>query len=133
MRFAWATSGIYAAIILVLTSLPANTIPLVSRFDISDFIIHALMYLPLAILVFRALSLTWPGLSFAVHGRNAWVAVVVFGLLDELHQLPLLTRSCSLWDWLADAAGALVGIGITYLYLRYSRSKRDQQAPDCRR
>ncbi|MFO7946640.1 MAG: VanZ family protein [Armatimonadota bacterium] len=125
MRFAWAMSGTYAAIILVLTSLPANTIPLVSRFDIADFVIHACMYLPLAVLVLRAMLLTWPGLSFAAVGRNAWLSVVAFGLLDELHQLPLLTRSCSMWDWLADAAGALVGIGIAYLYVTYVRSKKD--------
>ncbi len=45
------------------------------------------------------------------------VVIIVFGALDELSQ-PLVNRSCSFYDWVADALGAIFG-GIFYIVLSW--------------
>lgn len=53
----------------------------------------------------RGLGLVWP-LAYGL----------LFGATDEIHQLWVPLRSCSLADWFADAAGTFLGVG-TYLVI----------------
>lgn len=49
------------------------------------------------------------------------LAALALGLLDEWHQAGLPGRQANLGDWLADAAGALLGAGL----LRIKGGRRD--------
>lgn len=45
------------------------------------------------------------------HAAAAWLGlgvVLVTGLADEIHQIPLADRNADIMDWAADAVGALV-------------------------
>ena len=64
--------------------------------------------------------------------RNAvsmsFLIATVYGASDEFHQYFVPNRSCELWDWLADFAGAAIAALIIKYYLSkrlklFSRSK----------
>jgi VanZ family protein len=50
------------------------------------------------------------------HFRWLWIAVVLFGVVDELTQ-PAFGRDASWIDWLADATGAVLGL-MLFAWLR---------------
>lgn len=125
MKTAWIHAAACGAVILVLTSLPTDTIPLRDTFDVSDAVVHAVMYTILGLLVVRAASRTWSKSDFRIYASNAWLITAGFGGLDELHQALIPYRTCSLWDWIADAVGALIALGIWWIYT--SRSAQSQQ------
>jgi VanZ family protein len=52
------------------------------------------------------------------HFRWLWIAVVLFGAVDELTQ-PVFGRSASWTDWLADGAGAALGLALFALARRW--------------
>lgn len=62
---------------------------------------------------------TFAGLLALGLGRQAWPWILVGTLFlagwDEWHQLSMPRRSADFSDWLADAGGALVGIGIAWI------------------
>lgn len=59
------------------------------------------------------------GLLILGLGRRAWpwilVGTLVFAGWDEWHQLVLPGRSADPGDWLADAVGTLVGVGVIWM------------------
>lgn len=128
MKAAWVHAAICGAVILVLTSVPADHIPLYDTFDISDAVIHAGMYLVLGLLVVRASALTWPDRGFRIYASNAWIISAGFGGLDELHQLLIPYRFGSLWDWAADAAGCLLALAVWRVYLSVSADDADEES-----
>ena len=55
-------------------------------------------------------------LTGALPEEKIWAIIIgtIYGILDELHQSFIPYRSCSLYDWLADAIGVIAGV---YLWL----------------
>lgn len=51
---------------------------------------------------------------------GAFIIVVLYGCLDELHQSSVAGRTASLGDILADSMGALVFLGMAALLMRSS-------------
>jgi VanZ family protein len=73
-----------------------------------DKLAHFGAYAALALLF----ATTWQlsaGVLIGVHLRFAWLLLVLYGALDEWTQ-PFVGREASWLDWLADAAGAAVGL-----------------------
>lgn len=105
---AWGPAGLWAAAILVLTTIPlpagirTGGLPL-------DKVLHAAMYSGLGWTVARALLLT--GRSTAGALCLAILAAAGFAGLDEWHQ-SWVGRDAALGDWAADAAGLLLGLGL---------------------
>jgi VanZ family protein len=100
----WLPPALWAALILVLTSIPAPSGP--ATFPYLDKIVHFLMYAGQGWLVARALR-TRRFAALAV----ALVGIAVFGFLDEWHQ-QFVSRDPNLFDWIADVIGASVGIAL---------------------
>jgi len=81
--------------------------------------------------------LTWyavlAGLLLLGLGRRAWPWVLVGTLLlagwDEWHQFALPGRSPGIDDWLADALGVVVGIGIGHAIGRRVRGASARRLP----
>lgn len=83
---------------------------------VPDYVLHAVEYLGLAVVVFRAVS---GRLGARVTGARAlWTMVVTvgYGASDEIHQLFVPFRTADLRDLLADAAGAAIGLSLCWAW-----------------
>lgn len=95
---------LWSAVILFLTSFP-NPNKLVESPPGADKVAHTAVYLILAVLFSGWMRRRNPV-------RPWWFIVLVlaaFGVLDELHQIPIPGRFFSWWDVAADLAGASAG------------------------
>jgi VanZ family protein len=84
--------------------------------DQSDKLLHFAAYAGLAWL----LGMAWESSTGRLNGRHlwfAWLAITGFAAVDEVTQL-LVHRDADPLDWLADAAGAAVGLGVFLLVRR---------------
>jgi VanZ family protein len=83
---------------------------------VSDKTGHLTAYAGLAILSLRAVA---GGLPSRVAGRVALLALAIaggYGAFDEIHQMFVPGRSADLFDWYADVSGAVIGIGVCWLW-----------------
>ncbi len=99
---------IYWIMLIIGTSLPAERLPL---FHMSDKIIHSLAYFGLSILVY--LTLLYQRKSKLLFDKSALITIficLIYGIIDELHQLVIPGRFADTFDWLADSFGTLVGV-----------------------
>lgn len=101
----WLPPLLWAAIILILTSIPGSQLPVLPSRNI-DKIVHLSIYGVLGWLTVRAWS----------NGSRTWAAAIAvialiscFGALDEWHQQYIPLRSTDLLDWTADTMGAMIG------------------------
>lgn len=77
-----------------------------------DYIVHALEYLGLTLLVVRALN---GGFSAPITSLTQFTAValtVIYAISDEIHQLHVPRRTASLKDVLSDTLGAVLAVGV---------------------
>jgi VanZ family protein len=90
--------------------------------EFSDKVMHFLAFSAGGVVLTLALrwSVTWPWKSLA---RFAVLALVVYGAIDEFHQLYTPKRTgADPFDWLADCFGALAGVALCIvIYARFSR------------
>ncbi|HEX2973615.1 MAG TPA: VanZ family protein [Tepidisphaeraceae bacterium] len=70
---------------------------------------HLVGYGLLAAMLFLTLWICRPTLRWI--GGYVLLTVLVYGLIDEMTQ-PLTGRSCDIYDWLADLAGAGMAVGL---------------------
>lgn len=106
-RVAGILTGIYWTALFVATHVPVPHIPGLP--ENSDKGMHLVAYAGLA---------WWLGLWRMLRGERrvpvagvVLVVCVVYGAADELLQIPV-GRQADVRDWLADACGALLGIGM---------------------
>ena len=100
----------FMAATLFLAADKSGQIPLLA--DIPDKVLHALYFGVMASLLAHGVGRSWWGIPMLI--------VPLVGAFDEWHQLYVPGRDCSVWDWVADAAGA--GIAL-YLYVRATARK----------
>lgn len=112
----WIPSALWAAFILVLTSIPLPETVATTAPAGTDKVVHFGLYAVLGLLLTSALGRydpPWRGAATIV------AAVALFAAMDELHQILVPGRFASVVDWLADVAGA--GAGAAAATLRASR------------
>jgi VanZ family protein len=106
----WA--GLYAVLIVALSSIPGRSFPDV-RWLSYDKLIHFGEYAVFSVLVYRAAA------SLKLQDRFllglAIVLAGLFGALDELYQLLIPGRDSSFADWSADQVGAVLG-AVSYIW-----------------
>lgn len=95
----------WSVLIFGLSSVPGGNYPQVS-FEHADKLVHVSLYLVLGLFS----SFCFAGTSAGLVG--ALIYGLLFGLSDELHQIFVPQRSCSVGDWLADATGVFMGVGL---------------------
>lgn len=81
--------------------------------ELADKVLHFLGFAGLAWLIAMAWQ-TSTGILNRRHLRWIWIAVMLYGALDELTQPPF-DRDASEWDLLADALGSAAGL---YVFTR---------------
>jgi VanZ family protein len=93
-----------------------------------DWILHALAYLVLYLLVFWAIH---EGIR-PRPGRGAYLGAllitVLYGATDEYHQSYVPARDASMLDLLADAIGGAIAALLVRLHVK-SRMPKDRHAP----
>lgn len=119
MRLASLLLILYWSAIFIGTHLPAKAVP---KMEVSDKFQHFGAYAVLAFLLAWAIP-TRKGF-YVRHAAITFGIVILYGCLDELTQYFVPGRSSSLGDLMADAAGALIGLGL-YWTCRYFVLKWD--------
>ena len=124
----WWPALVVAALILILTSVPRDAAsPGSSSLMEKGLHAHFLAFALLGMLLRRALRHQWPGLSA---GRVLlWVCAIgaIYGLVDELHQIPIPGRFCSQWDLAADTLGAWAGAAMAAAWERRVKQRHGRQ------
>lgn len=98
----WTPPILWAALILLATSIPNPNLPTPGR---ADLLVHAAMYGTLGYLSARA-----AGASRAATLALVAAACVAFGAVDEWHQRFIPGRFAGVDDWGADCLGAALGV-----------------------
>lgn len=116
---------LWAIIIFIASSIPAAKLPNFTQ-TLNDKLIHGTIFFIFGLLVYRALEprqiaekIEWSRLLIATS------AVIVYGVIDEIHQGFVPGRTVDLLDALADAVGGLLAALV--IYLRFS-SKSPRRA-----
>lgn len=116
----WGPAVGWALLILVATSIPSAAIPRLN-FTLADKFVHFGMYAVFGLLVARSVD----GVRTVRTFLAALAMLVVFGLVDELHQALIPGRSTELLDWLADSLGALTGLLLGKFLLPLAPARQD--------
>lgn len=117
----WVPPILWAAFILVLTSIPGADLPRVG-FHSSDKLVHATMYGIFAWLATRSLLRTGRPVRYAI--LLVVLGIALFGALDEWHQQFIPGRSMDSFDWMADISGAVIGAFAAAVALRVREGKQ---------
>ena len=115
----WAPVVLYAGMIFYVSaqSHPDEQLPSFLLEDVSDKVLHAVEYAVLGALCYRAFR--W-GVSGQVASHALLFAIVtasLYGVTDEAHQFFVPFRESSWQDWVADTAGAAIGV-LSWRFLR---------------
>jgi VanZ family protein len=108
----WAPVAMYMAAIFFVSADSAPPAPSA----VSDKVLHLLAYAGLAVTVCRAVT---GGLPPRITRRQAMVTLLVtigYGISDEIHQMSVPGRSPDVYDVLADAAGAVIGLTVCWAW-----------------
>jgi VanZ family protein len=104
----WFPALFYSGIIFYVSSVPNLKAPLPSAHF--DKVWHMLEYLPLGVLLSRALIHTQVATDRRILYFFALLICIFYGISDEFHQAYVPGRSAVLSDVAADSLGALIGI-----------------------
>ena len=108
-KFLYLPLGLYWLLIFILTSIPGNHVP--KLFGVSDKIKHLGAYFVLAILLNFTLYVQN---KFPILSRKSFyftfLITLLYGVIDEVHQIFIPGRSFDWWDLVADVVGSLLGI-----------------------
>ncbi len=123
----WAPSVVWGTLILIATSVPGAALPTVRVFPGFDKIVHASMYGVLGALVVRAMAWreqrTREGRTLGARRLGARTlglslgAIALLAAADEWHQRWIPGRSADALDFVADVAGATIGVSLSYMAL----------------
>ena len=115
---------VYWVILFVATSIPAQSVP---SFGVGDKVNHFLAYLILAILLYLTLSFQEKSIFTQRNAALLTIAVILlYGVLDELHQMLIPGRSAEFLDWAADAVGAICGVLLISLFLNKFKKEAEK-------
>lgn len=102
----------YWALIFTLTHLPSRTLP---KLDWSDKVYHSMAFFGLAFLL--AWAIPKRSSKLGRHLIFTFCIAVTYATLDELTQNFIPGRTCDVWDVVADACGASIGLA-AYVLVR---------------
>jgi VanZ family protein len=121
---AWLAVFAWAATIVWLSGKPGEEIEELNVLEVTDKVAHFAAFLVGGGLLTIALrwSTAWPWRKIAL---AAALAIALFGAADEYHQTFTPNRSgADVFDWIADALGAVAGAALTALvYARFTGAR----------
>ncbi len=117
----------WVAGMIVASSLPGSALPQLVSFWQWDKFAHGMEFLVLTVLLFRYFIFARNS-SPAEALRNCLLVGIAYAALDELHQRFIPLRECSVYDFMADSAGILLGAIAAWLYYRKQLSPAGEAA-----
>ena len=119
-----------AAVILLLTGLPGSLLPKVKPALGLDKLAHVLMYLALAFLCLWGYRKPFQERGTAYRRRACWLTLgigIVYGALTEVMQEYLVPgRVGSVYDWLADLIGAVIGVLLFVFFFQKGNNLKNE-------
>jgi len=112
-RWWWVAVCLYVGAVFLLPTFAAHSVPQTGASF--DKLYHGAEYLGLAVIVGMALNERWL--------LTILLCVAVAGA-DEAHQLLLPLRHADVLDFAADVGGLLLGVGASYGFLLWYRTRR---------
>lgn len=110
---------IYWILLFTLTSLPTNSVPSVG---VNDKVEHFAAYFVLSFLLYFTLIFQQKSITLK---KNAFLFtilfVILYGVLDEVHQLLIPGRSCEFLDFFADVFGGVLGMILMKLFVKLNK------------
>ncbi len=114
---------LWATLIFVSSSIPGRSIPKIN-FPNADKIVHFIIFMVFCALTDRAIRFQSRVPLLAKYHLVFSVAVtVIYGMIDEGHQLFVPNRDPSLADLAADAVGASLYVGLFWIWSVVRRPK----------
>ncbi len=115
---------VYWIILFVATSIPAQSVP---SFGVGDKLNHFLAYLILALLLYLTLSFQDKSKFAKCNAVLLTISIILlYGVIDELHQMLIPGRSAEFLDWVADAVGAVCGVLIISSLLKKFKKEAER-------
>jgi VanZ family protein len=112
-RLLWPVTSVYWLTLFILTHIPQEHLPTVPLGDKTE---HLIAYAGLASLLF---------FSFRRASRvrkveaTTLLICICYGAIDEwIQAIPIINRSCELYDWFADVTGAALAVAILSMLVR---------------
>jgi hypothetical protein len=105
----------WAGLIFYLSTLPGADMP--PMFYGEDKLIHAIFFGILGFFALGAMKATADGYR-AYQPVLALILVTIYGVLDEFHQHFVPGRSSDIYDVMADAAGGMFGVWLSYRLIK---------------
>jgi VanZ family protein len=121
-----ALTIIWSGVIFYLSG--RSSLPTPSLFPGQDKLFHLLAFSMLAVFAMGAMKPTMSGYRIS----QAWLTVglvALYGLLDEFHQYYVPGRNVELYDFLADAAGGLLGAWGMYYLIKIVVNRKPSAPP----
>lgn len=109
----------WAIVILAITSVPGTSIPAGPEIPGIDKVVHGVMYGVLGVLAGDALRGEGAGAFIA-----AGMLIALMAVGDEWHQAWIPGRSAETLDWVADVAGATLGLTLS----RAAQARRETRS-----
>lgn len=103
----WLPIALWLVTIFYVSGIPSHRLPPM-RFTLGDKVAHACAYAAGGFLIARAIP----------HPLTAILITAAYGASDEWHQSMVPGRDSDIADWLADCAGAVLGVGLFYFSAR---------------
>jgi VanZ family protein len=107
---------VYWIVLFLGTTLPSNNLPDVPS---GDKLNHFVGYAVLSFLLFTYLKLKSSDAVAEIRiFQKSFIIASVYGILDELHQIPIPGRFFEWYDILADINGAALGLAFAFILNR---------------
>lgn len=100
----------YAAVIFLLSSMPADSLPSVSYGW--DKVFHFFLYLGFGFVLVKAIDTHFKFKNNFILWGVSLLCGCVYALSDEIHQIFVAQRVFSMTDFCADAAGIVLSLGL---------------------
>jgi VanZ family protein len=117
-------------IILLLTGLPGSYLPKAKPLIGLDKLAHLIMYLGFAFITLWGYRQPYQEQGKAYQRKAIMITLAIslaFGALTEVMQHTLIPgRVGSLYDWIADAIGSLIGAVFFYFFFRNRNNLKNQ-------
>lgn len=121
---AWIAVALWASTIFYLSSLTGKDIARLSPFDFWDKAAHFTAYAAGGVALGAALrwSFAWPWKKLIFVGA---LALSLYGVSDEIHQMFTPYRTADVSDWIADTLGGLAGLKLfQFFHARFQPARR---------
>ena len=119
-----------ALVILVLTGLPGSCFPKVKPTIGLDKVAHLLMYLGFAFITLWGYRKPFQENGKSYRRKALWLTLaigIVFGALTEIMQEKLVpSRIGSVYDWIADIIGSIIGVTAYYFFNRNGNNLKNE-------